>query len=271
VRRYEGRLIESRKIALWGLLIALAGSQQGFATSRASFALNENLCFWMVSVESGQTVAFTRRLEAGTPYRLFVMGDSYAVNLDVAVLDPLGRGVASRGDSPREALLRFTPSATGTYTLRLTVKKSQGTARCSALLLPEQGDWHAMHFHWGDALKKVQQLLLMLEERGLVVELASEGVCMVGGIVPAGRTVDFGQLSLDSQTYLWAVVGDSRARSVQMRLQRDNKDASLGGGQGKPLALCLASQTGFYTPQVALKDADTEAFVIVAIFKVKQL
>lgn len=272
MRRYVRRRFISGMIILWGLLLAFSGMGVApcFAAHRPSFALNENCCFWMVSVEAGQTVSFSRRLEAGTRYRLFVMSDSYSTELSVSVIDPLGTAIARSDNSPRETLLCFTPSATGTYLLRLTVNKARGATRCSALLLPEQGDWKTAHFHWSDALKQIQQLFALLEERGLSVELPSHGVCMVGGFVPVGRAVEFGSLTLDSANYLWAAVGDSRVRSLQMTLQRDDRDASKGGGRGKPLALCAATQTGTYTPSVTLWDADAEVFVIVAILKLNR-
>lgn len=106
MRRYERRPLASRKRVIWGLLMALLGVQPGVATARASFAPNENLCFWMVALESGQAVSFTRRLEAGVPYRLFVMSNSSLASLDVAVRDSLGRSIARSDASPREMLLK---------------------------------------------------------------------------------------------------------------------------------------------------------------------
>ncbi|MCX7925455.1 MAG: PPC domain-containing protein [Fimbriimonadales bacterium] len=267
MRRYE-----RRRVVLWGLLLVWSwlGYEPCPAAHPTRFALNENSCFWMVAIEPGQTVSFSRRLEGGTRYRLFVMSDSHTTELDVAVADPLGAVIAQSSDAPRETLLRFTPPATGTYTLRLTVKKAQGATRCAVLLLPEQGDWKGAHFHWNDALKQIQRLLTMLEEQGQRVAFVAEGVCMVGGFVSAGRAVEFGHWQVGSGTFIWAAVGDSRVRSLQLTLRRDERDAVKGGGRGKPLALCAATTDGLYTPRVSLQDADGEAFVIVAILKVSE-
>ncbi|MCX7993501.1 MAG: hypothetical protein N2651_07505 [Fimbriimonadales bacterium] len=271
MRRYERCRPASWKTVLWGLLLVLSGLgyEPCFAAHRARFTLNENCCFWMVAIEPGQTISFSRRLEGGTRYRLFVMSDSYTTELDVAVADPLGAVITHSSDAPRETLLRFTPSATGTYTLRLTVKKAQGATRCSVLLLPEQGEGKLPNFHWRDALQQVQRLLRVLDEQGLQLDLAPEGICIVGGVVPVGRAVDFGHLVRGAGTYLWAVVGDSRVRSLQITLLRDSERASEGGGQGKPVALCTSTEEGIYTPRVTVHTADAEAFVMVIVLKVE--
>ncbi|MFN3690908.1 MAG: hypothetical protein ACK4UU_08300, partial [Fimbriimonadales bacterium] len=239
MRRYEWRQPTSRMMILWGLLFG-AGVAQCPAVDATSFAFNEHCCFWMVSLDSGQGVSFSRRLEAGTPYRLFVMTDSYTTPLEVCLTDPTGVIIARCGELLREALVRFTPPVTGTYTLRLTANPAAPSVLCSVLLLPEQGDWQVAQFHWSDALKQVQRLFTLLAEQAIEVALPSQGVCMVGGFVPAGRAVDFGRLTVDSEFCLWAAVGDSRVRALQMTLRRDAAGTVANNGRDKPLALCAS-------------------------------
>jgi hypothetical protein len=96
---------------LRSLLIALAllygGVGHSGAPVRATFALHESCSFWMVALRQGETVVFSRRLEAGVRYRLFVMGDPHTQTVRCEVLNPLGRRVrwAMRGfERPRYAL-----------------------------------------------------------------------------------------------------------------------------------------------------------------------
>jgi len=255
------------------LLIALAllygGVGHSGAPVRASFALNEDCSFWMVALRQGETVVFTRRFEAGVRYRLFVMGDPQAQAVRCEVLDPLGRVVTLGDEGVRETLVRFTPNATGIYTLRLSLRKAQGLAYCSALLTAESGDWQATIKHWSDALGRVQQAMAALEAQGISVALAERGLCMVGGLASAGRTFTVGQLELDAGAHLWAVAGDNRVRTLTMRLQRDGKHPEQMAS-GKRLALHATSSEGLYAPAVALEAEGGEAFVIVARFTVRK-
>lgn len=266
MKRYEWRQPTSRMMILWGLLFG-SGVAQCSAVHATSFAFNEHCCFWMVSLNSGQVVSLSRRLEAGTPYRLFVMTDSYATQLEVSLTDLTGVIIARCGEPLREALVRFTPPATGTYTLRITAKQAAPSVLCSVLLLSEQGDWQVAQFHWSDALKQVQRLFTLLAEQAIEVALPSQGVCMVGGFVPAGCAVDFGRLTVDSEFCLWAAVGDSRVRSLQMTLRHDEAGTVANSGRDKPLALCASHRAGNYTPRVTVQVAAHEAFVVVVVLK----
>lgn len=258
---------------LRSLLIALAllygGVGYSGAPVRASFALHEDCSFWMVALRQGETVVFTRRFEAGVRYRLFVMGDPQAQAVRCEVLNPLGRVVALGDEGVRETLMRFTPNATGIYTLRLSLRKAQGLAYCSALVAAELGDWQATIKHWSDALGRVQQAMLALEAQGISVALAEQGLCMVGGLVSAGRAFTVGQLELGADAHLWMASGDDRVRTLTMRLQRDGKHPEQRAS-GKRLALHATSSKGVYAPAVALEAEGGEAFVIVALFTIRK-
>lgn len=255
------------------LLIALALLDGGVGLSRApvraTFALHESCSFWMVTLRQGETVVFTRRLEAGVRYRLFVMGDSQAHAVRCEVLDPLGRVIAVGDEGVRETLMRFTPDATGIYALCLHLRVATSAARCSALLLAEQGDWQATVQHWSDALGRVQQAITALAAQGISVALVEEGLCMVGGLTSAGRMFTVGRLELDTGTYLWAASGDNRVQALTVRLQRDGKQATPTLS-GKRIALHAVSGEGMYAPMVSLEAEGGEAFVIVALLKIQE-
>jgi hypothetical protein len=223
----------------------------------------------MVALCQGETVVFTRRFEAGVRYRLFVMGDPQAQAVRCEVLDPLGRVVALGDEGVRETLMRFTPNATGIYTLRLSLRAAKGAARCSMLLSAEQGDWQATVKHWSDAVGRIQQAMTALEARGVPVALAERGLCMVGGLVSAGRAFTVGQLELGGGAHLWMAAGDDRVRTLTMRLQRDGKHPEQTAS-GKRLALHAISSKGVYAPAIALEAEGGEAFVIVALFTIRK-
>ncbi|MCS6923195.1 MAG: hypothetical protein NZM10_02335 [Fimbriimonadales bacterium] len=230
-------------------------------------SLSEHCSFWMVGLEPGETMTFTRHLREGVRYRCFVMGDAQASDIEFEISDALGRPVARDWETSREALLRFTPKATGTYSLRLTMRQARGLSFCSVLLLPEQGDWLALQKRWSEALSRMQRLFHALEQQGMRVELATRGVCMVGGLVPEGRPVELGYFATSSAVpHLWAVVCDRRARSLRIALRREGDDAAQGSGEGRSVALTVVSEQGVYTPQITVQGDLTEAFVIVAIY-----
>jgi hypothetical protein len=257
---------------LRSLLIALAllygGVGHSGAPVRATFALHESCSFWMVALRQGETIVFKRRLEAGVRYRLFVMGDPHAQTVRCEVQDPLGRVVAVGDEGVRETTVRFTPDEAGVYTLRLSLCAAKGTARCSMLLTAEQGDWQATVKHWSDALGRVQQAMTALEAQGVSVALVKQGLCMVGGLTSAGRAFTVGQLELGGGTHLWAAVGDSRVRTLTMRLRREDRYIEQTAS-GKRLTLHAVSSEGVYAPTVSLEAEGGEAFVIVALFAVK--
>ena len=257
---------------LRSLLIALAllygGVGHSGAPVRATFALHESCSFWMVALRQGETVVFSRRLEAGVRYRLFVMGDPHAQTVRCEVLNPLGQATALGDEGVRETTIRFTPNATGVYAIRISLRKASGAAHCSALLVAEVGDWQAAVKHWSDALGRVQRAISELEVQGISVRLAERGLCMVGGAVPAGRMFPLGQLELGARTYIWAVAGDSRVRTLTIRLRREDRDIEQTAS-GRRLTLHAVSSEGVYAPTVSLEAEGGEAFVIVALFTVK--
>ena len=251
------------------LTLLYGGIGHSGAPVRATFALHENCSFWMVNLRQGETVALMRRLEAGRGYRLFVMGDPHAQAVRCEVLDSLGRVVAVGDEGVRETTVRFTPNATGVYTLRLSLRAAKGAARCSMLLSAEQGDWQATVKHWSDAVGRIQQAMTALEARGVPVALAERGPCMVGGLTRAGQAFTIGQLDIGTGTHLWAAAGDSRVRTLTLRLRCDGKPSEQIAA-GKRLALHAVFSEGVYTPAVSLEAEDGEAFVIVALFKVQE-
>lgn len=223
----------------------------------------------MVALRPQETVAFTRRLEAGTPYRLFVMGDPEAQAVRCEVIDPLGRIIARGDEGVRETLTRFTPPASGVYTLRISLLEAKNTARCSALLAAEGDDWQATVAHWSDALGRLQQAMTALEARGVSTTLAERGLCMVGGLASAERPFTIGQLELSASVHIGAAVGDSRVRALTMHLDRDGKRAE-SPVSGKRLALQTVSRAGVYAPTISLETDSREAFVIFALLKTRR-
>lgn len=75
----------------------------------------------IVAMQPLQAHNFTVPMTAGTPYLIFGVCDGDCTVVDIALLDGSGRQIKQDTDSGDFPVLDFTPTAAGSYTVRLTM------------------------------------------------------------------------------------------------------------------------------------------------------
>lgn len=92
---------------------------------------------WLKQGKDHWVPVFTKTFKRGTNYRLIAVGDMDARDVDIQVLDSTGRVVASDTATSPEAIVNFTPTENGNYTIRLRLYASKNNvpSMCLAIVM----------------------------------------------------------------------------------------------------------------------------------------
>ena len=89
-------------------------------------------------IEQGDHIDYTIHLNAGDEMIFRGLGDSDAVDLDIAVFSPTGRLVKNDSDYDATPYVSFTAQRSGTYTIRFGVVSCRANGSYCALLVAER-------------------------------------------------------------------------------------------------------------------------------------
>lgn len=115
----------------------IMGSARTLST-RTDLGYDDNVSILSAFLLEGGDVRFNRTYEAGKRYVILGGGDSEARDVDIEVLDASGEVVGRDTLTDAAPIVRFTPTVTGTYTLRLKLYSGK-PAFCTAAILREGG------------------------------------------------------------------------------------------------------------------------------------
>ncbi|MGE0529517.1 MAG: PPC domain-containing protein [Bdellovibrionales bacterium] len=88
---------------------------------------------WLKQGKETWVALFTISLVQGKQYRFLAAGDGDAKDLDLQIVDAKGKVVAEDVATNPEAIVNFTPPATGTYVIRLRLYDSRNNLPCACL------------------------------------------------------------------------------------------------------------------------------------------
>ena len=90
---------------------------------------------WLKQSKTKWVPLFTVKLEAGVDYRFLAAGDNDARDVDLDIRDPDGNTVAVDDKTDPEAVVNYSPTKTGIYTVRIRLYESQDNLPCVCLAI----------------------------------------------------------------------------------------------------------------------------------------
>jgi hypothetical protein len=178
-------------------------------------------------VDRGDSVSFIRPLSANTPYKFLAAGDRDAQVINLEILDVNGKIVyASDGRNQPETFVEFTPTASTSYTMRLTLAKSRENlpCMCVATVLKKDG-WKVPLGSLDTCAKKITDALATADAEvrrtsgnKLDFYKAKNQWALYGGILKEKETLQIDNLTLGRGIKGFLAVGDNNTSDVDLFL-----------------------------------------------------
>ena len=120
VHAQQGKYLNSASARLVKLVDK--ANDDGYKFQNDSFSLGGG---WLKQGSDRWVTLYTVTLQASKSYRFIAVGDMDAKDVDIQVLDPDGRTVASDTLTSPEAIVGYTPTKTGRYSVRVRLYASR--------------------------------------------------------------------------------------------------------------------------------------------------
>lgn len=105
-------------------------NEKGYSLTDNNFSIGGG---WLKQSTTKWVPLYTIKLTAGKKYRFIAAGDGDAKDVDLEVIDSDGRTKARDVKTDPEAIVDFTPTETGVYTVRIRLYASREDAPCVCL------------------------------------------------------------------------------------------------------------------------------------------
>lgn len=116
----QGKYLNSASARL--IKLVDRANEDGYKFQNDSFSLGGG---WLKQGTDRWVTLYTVSLQAGKSYRFLAVGDMDAKDVDIQVLDPDGRTVASDTLAAPEAIVGYSPTKTGRYSVRVRLYASR--------------------------------------------------------------------------------------------------------------------------------------------------
>ena len=107
-----------------------ASNKDGYVLKDNAFSIGGG---WIKQSKEKWVPMYTVQLVAGKQYRFLAAGDNDAKDVDLDVRDSSGKTVAADDATAAEAVVTYTPTLSGPYTVRIRLYDSQGDVPCVCL------------------------------------------------------------------------------------------------------------------------------------------
>ena len=124
----QGKYVAEAAIRLTKLVGT--ANQQGYGLQDSTFSVGGA---WLKHSKETWVPLYTVKLEEGKKYRFIAAGDGDAKDVDLEVQDSDGKVVARDVKTDPEAVVDFTPAASGRYTVRIRLFDSVNQVPCMCL------------------------------------------------------------------------------------------------------------------------------------------
>jgi hypothetical protein len=121
----QGKYITETAVRLTKLINT--SNKAGFSLQDNSFSIGGG---WLKQSQSAWVPLYSVQLQAGKSYRFIAAGDVDAKDVDLEVQDANGKTVAADVAENPEAVVDYTPAATGRYLVRIRLYNSDKNLPC---------------------------------------------------------------------------------------------------------------------------------------------
>lgn len=200
----------------WGCFVAIACT-----TATALYAQAQLDTGWSVGgggLMRGQSLDTTRYFQAGNDYVIVADGDGNARDVDLLILNSRGRVVAKDDGFSKRALVRFKPSVSGTYTIRLQMADASGRALGLFMVFRNDGSgWYVPQRNIDAAVRRMAELTVLADLVGYRVER------FYGRVMRPGERQEMAFSDLSLANYSITAVGDDFAHDLDLFVYRDGR------------------------------------------------
>jgi hypothetical protein len=201
------------------------------ANNLAGFGYNEGISILGAWLKTGKNVGFDTQLTGGVQYLFLAGGDNDAQDVDLEIFDAKGNRLASDGRATPDASVLFTPRATATYTLRLTLVKSKRNVPCVCVAtILRKGGLNVALNNLNEAagnlaavLNIADQVLRHKTKKRLDLYHADNQWSIFGSVLDKGQETTVTKVSLGNGHRLFIGVGDKQADVDLFLLDKTDK------------------------------------------------
>ncbi|MCI0459917.1 MAG: hypothetical protein L0Z62_23445 [Gemmataceae bacterium] len=230
-------------------------------------------------ISAGDKLEFDlRRLEIGTSHMIIAGGDNDAEDVDLEILDPNGRVVASDVRVAPDAVVEFVPRIKGSYRMRLTLYKARERLPCVcvATVLKKDG-WNIPLRNLDETAAQLIRGLAAADEvvrkdggKRLDLHKAKNQWALYGGVARQGEEVKVTNMTLGKGVRAFLGAGDKNAQDVDLFLLDRNERAIKSDTKVDPIASFVHEPQGDPHGLRVLNYRSTgPAVIMMAIFEVR--
>ena len=191
-----------------------------------NYGYNEGISILGGWVDEKASLNFTTPLQAGKEYLFLAGGDNDAQDVDLEILDSRNNVVAADVRVAPDAVVAFNPKVGGTYTLRMTLFKSNNRVPCVCVttILRKNG-WNVPVGNLDKASGKIIKALetgdQVAQRTGQRVDLrrANNQWAFFGGVLRQGESMGVNKMSLGFGDCLFVGAGDNFASVINLDLE----------------------------------------------------
>jgi serine/threonine protein kinase len=183
-------------------------------------------------VEHKKDLQFDITLQAGVEYLILAGGDGDALDVDLAILDASGTVVAKDEETNPDAVVPFTPKATGRFTIKMILFDSKDKAPCVCVtcILKKDG-WRVPVHNLDAAVGKMLKGMAaadkaLIDQAGKRMYQGPGQWTFYGGVLKQGESMSMGKLNFGSGERRFIGAGDDFSSAVKLQIE-DAKSKAL--------------------------------------------
>ena len=243
----------------------------------ASYGYADGVCVLAAWVDCKDSVSFISPLIGGTSYMFLAAGDRDARVVNLDILDEKGMTVLkSDGKKQPDAVLEFTPTVNGNYTMRLTLSQSRDNLHCMCVAtVLQKGGVKLPLANLDTCAKKITDALTVVDEdyqkkqgKRLDFYKAKNQWALYGGVLKQNETLQVDNIDLGRGLKGFIAVGDNNTQDVDLFLLDQNGNTVQSDTRTDPVAAFLHDPASQRHSLKALNYKGSSALVFMSTFDV---
>lgn len=212
------------------------------------------------AVETGDVLSTTYEFKSGIRYTIEAGGGDGARDIDLEIVDSSGKVVVRDVSYGVDAVVSFTPSRSGMYTIRLIAEEVRGEALAYYFVSSSSGGWRVPESDITAAIARFAAMTVVLGELASKTPKRFYGCVLRPG---ESRSMTFS--NLPSGSHIFSAVGDDLARDIDLVVLRGSSRVGIDDDyDATPLVGVRGS--GSYTARVEYVSGSGPALIILGLY-----